>query len=305
MHAVEATSSFACFGSTCAVFVIGGGRCGTPDEAVARAERQLLSWHERFTRFEPTSELSRLNTDPRETVPVSGAMARFAEAVVDAARLSGGLVDATMLAELEDAGYWTDLGAPLDLPAALAIAPARAPAQPNRDLRWASIAVDPVARAITRPPGVMLDSGGLAKGCSRTSSPRAWTHTTATRSTARATCASAARPACPARSSSRARSTAARCTRSSSPTPASPPAASASEAGSTSPAPPPTICSTRPPGARLHRHRPGHGARAQRPGGRGAQQGRDPERPGLSRALAPRRRRRGLRRRLTRRRRAA
>ena len=164
MQAVEATSSFACFGSTCAVFVIGAGRCGTPDEAVARAERQLLSWHDRFTRFEPSSELSRLNADPRETVPVSGTMARFAETVVEAARLSEGLVDATMLAELEDAGYWTDLGAPLDLPAALVIAPPRTQAQPNRDGRWTRIAVDRVARTITRPRGVMLDSGGLAKG---------------------------------------------------------------------------------------------------------------------------------------------
>jgi len=160
----EASTSFACFGSTCAVFVTGDGRCGTPEQAVERAERQLLSWHERFTRFEATSELSRLNADPRRTVPVSGTMARFAQLVIEAACFTEGLVDATLLSELEDSGYTADLGAPVDLPVALALAPPRRPAGPNRQVRWADIAVDRVSRTVTRPPGTKLDSGGLAKG---------------------------------------------------------------------------------------------------------------------------------------------
>jgi thiamine biosynthesis lipoprotein len=63
----------------------GRGPRGAPAAAVAAIERSLLQWHRRFTRFEPGSELSRLNADPRGVVPVSPMMARFAEAVVAAA----------------------------------------------------------------------------------------------------------------------------------------------------------------------------------------------------------------------------
>ena len=70
-----------------------------------RARRQLLAWHDRFTRFDPHSELSRLNADPRGRVPVSRELALLAAAVADAGRRTGGLVDGTLVAELEAAGY--------------------------------------------------------------------------------------------------------------------------------------------------------------------------------------------------------
>ena len=38
----------------------------------------LLEWHERFSRFLADSELTRLNLDPRERVPASPLMLRFA-----------------------------------------------------------------------------------------------------------------------------------------------------------------------------------------------------------------------------------
>ena len=124
----------------------------------------MLDWHDRFTRFEATSELSQLNADLRKTVPVSDAMARFAEAVVTAARATGGLVDGTLLHELESAGYRQDLEAPVPLPRALAAAPRRRPAGSSPHVRWGEISVDRSQRTVTRAPGVALDSGGLAKG---------------------------------------------------------------------------------------------------------------------------------------------
>jgi thiamine biosynthesis lipoprotein len=161
----EATSTFGCFGSRCAVFVIGDGRRGTAAAAVERAKRRLLVWHERLTRFDPASELSRLNADPRARVPVSPVMARFVEAAIEAAERTGGLVDATLLTQLETAGYRAGLeGAPLPLELALRLAPARRPAAPARWSRWRKIEVDTAAGTVTRPPGVRLDSGGLAKG---------------------------------------------------------------------------------------------------------------------------------------------
>jgi thiamine biosynthesis lipoprotein len=156
--APEAHASFACFGSTCSVHVTG---VGAP-RAVASARRRLLGWHSRFTRFAADSELSKLNADPRTEVPASPIMRRLAAAVVDAARMTGGLVDATLLAEVESAGYTGDLGTPAPLRAALALAPPRRPAGPRTGSPWRALSVgDGVVR---RPPGLVLDSGGLAKG---------------------------------------------------------------------------------------------------------------------------------------------
>ena len=157
----EASATFGCFGSTCSVHV--GGE--EAPRAVASARRRLLAWHARFTRFTTDSELSRLNADPRREVPASPIMRRFAGAVVDAARLTGGLVDATLLDELESAGYARDLGpATNPLRYALALAPRRRPAQARPAAPWRWLGVDERAGVIRRPPGLLLDSGGLAKG---------------------------------------------------------------------------------------------------------------------------------------------
>lgn len=160
----EVSDYFDCFGSRCGALVTGSGSAGTAAEAVALARRALLSWHERFSRFLPDSELSRLNRDPRATVPVSPMMAEFAKAVRDAAPLSGGLVDATLLHEIEHAGYGQDLPDSVALATALSLAPERRPAAPAANQRWRELEVDLAASTVTRPPGLALDSGGLAKG---------------------------------------------------------------------------------------------------------------------------------------------
>jgi thiamine biosynthesis lipoprotein len=147
--------TFRCFGSQCAVLV---------DDRAAQllARRRLEAWHDRFSRFRPDSELSRLNADPRSAVPVSPVMARLVEAVISAARMTGGLVDATLLREIEAAGYRGDLGAPLPVGLALRLAPARRPAGPSAASRWREIRV--ADGVVHRPPGVAIDGGGLAKG---------------------------------------------------------------------------------------------------------------------------------------------
>lgn len=160
----ESGDTFACFGSTCSVFVAGDSERATAEDAVAGARRELLAWHRRFTRFEARSELSRLNADPRPAVRVSPIMARFADAVIEAAERTGGLVDATLVTELEAAGYTGDLPGGLDLRAALDAAPGRRPAHARAGGLWRSLAVDPDDRVVWRPPGLRLDSGGLAKG---------------------------------------------------------------------------------------------------------------------------------------------
>ncbi len=162
---LEVSVELDCFGSRCGARVIGSGRAGTAQDAAALVRRTLLEWHTRFSRFLPDSELSRLNADPRETVPVHPLMARLALAVREAGELSGGLVDGTLMAEIERAGYDRDLRhAPLALATALALAPARTPAAASPSGRWLEVEVDLAASTVTRPRGLALDSGGLAKG---------------------------------------------------------------------------------------------------------------------------------------------
>src|SRR4051794_15431341 len=150
----EASGSFACFGSTCSVHVIGDGAAGDADQAVAWARQRLEGWHQNFTRFEPDSELSLMNEDRGHAVGVSPTMARFAELARRAAELTNGLVDATLLCEIEAAGYTTDLATPADLRAALATAPPRTPAAPNPESRWRLLRVDRNENVVFRPPGV-------------------------------------------------------------------------------------------------------------------------------------------------------
>jgi thiamine biosynthesis lipoprotein len=161
----EASECFACFGGSCTVLVTGGGPAGTASEAVAHARNRLLDWHQQLSRFERDSELSQLNRDPRETVPVSAVMARFLESACRAAEVTGGLVDPTLIGELERGGYADHFErAALPLAAALSRARPREPARPNPGARWRSVTVDRRAGTVTRPPGLRLDTGGIAKG---------------------------------------------------------------------------------------------------------------------------------------------
>jgi thiamine biosynthesis lipoprotein len=160
----ETGDYFDCFGSRCAALVSGSGGAGSAADAVALVRRALLAWHARFSRFLPDSELSRVNRDACETLPVSPMMARLAKAVRDAGCMSGGLVDATLLDQLERAGYAHDLPGSVALHAALSLAPARMPASPALERQWREVNVDLTACTLTRPPGLALDSGGLAKG---------------------------------------------------------------------------------------------------------------------------------------------
>jgi thiamine biosynthesis lipoprotein len=183
----EVTERFECFGGWCTVIVApepGGPAAGagvaaaaaasaaaasaaaaSAAAAVGSAREALLGWHTQFSRFLADSELSRLNADPRETVPVSGLMARLVDAALRAAAISGGLVDPTLSDEIERAGYAGHFeGEGIPLAQALALAPPRAPATPRSDASWPLVAVDLSAGTVTRPVGVRLDPGGIAKG---------------------------------------------------------------------------------------------------------------------------------------------
>ena len=77
---------------------------------------------------------------------------------------TGGLVDPTLVSELERAGYADSREgaerAPLS--EALAAAPARRPARPSPHAVWRRVRVD--AASVRRPAGVRIDTGGTCKG---------------------------------------------------------------------------------------------------------------------------------------------
>ena len=160
----EHRETFSCFGSECTV-IVSDRLSARAAAAVALARRRLLEWHSQFSRFEPNSELSALNEDLRETVPVSPLLRRIVEAGIRAAHSTGGLVDPTLVAEIELAGYASDLTADaVPLATGLALAPPRVPGAANPAARWRRVDVDRAAGTITRPPGIKLDLGGIAKG---------------------------------------------------------------------------------------------------------------------------------------------
>lgn len=155
--------SFRCMGCDMRVLVEDGER--SRDAAVA-ARLRLEAIDARLSRFRPDSELARLNADPRATVPASPLLRAAVRAAIWAAERTDGLVDPTLLDDLEHAGYRHSLSgiARAGLAGALAEAPPRTPARARAERRWRAIHVDDGAGTIARPPGLRIDTGGSTKG---------------------------------------------------------------------------------------------------------------------------------------------
>jgi thiamine biosynthesis lipoprotein len=161
----EAHRSFGCFGGTATIHIRAANTVAG-EKAADLARTRLLDAHRRLSRFSDESELTRLNDDPRREVPATPLMRALAVAVRSGGSRSGGLVDATLLDPIERAGYRDSLdGEPsISLPEALAGRAERAPGAPHPDRLWRAIGVDEARGTVIRPPGVKIDSGGIAKG---------------------------------------------------------------------------------------------------------------------------------------------
>jgi len=138
----ELVECFDCFGGTVTLSA-SGPSAAEVRTALGFARRLALDVHHQLTRYEPSSELSRLNADPRRAVPASAMLRRFARAVHWAGTTSGGLVDATCSPPGVPSGW-------------------RAHREPVAAGGWRHVHAD--HSHVLRPPGVHLDSGGLAKG---------------------------------------------------------------------------------------------------------------------------------------------
>ena len=139
-----------------------------PPRAAADAVETLLREYDAtLSRFRPDSELTRLNADPREVVPASPLLRSAVLAALEAAELTGGLVDPALLDGIEATGYratWEPRRR-LRLRSALGETGAtRRAARPDPRFRWRLITVDDEAGTVRRPPGLRIDTGGTGRG---------------------------------------------------------------------------------------------------------------------------------------------
>lgn len=156
------------FGSEVRVLIGPPSREGIRPPALAALELEafLRSIHRRLTRFDSASDLCALNVCKSESCEVSPLLALAVRAAIWAAERSGGLVDPTLVDEIERVGYERSrVGLePASLERALASALTRRRARPHPLARWRQVSVDQMRCVVTRPPGVRLDLGGVGKG---------------------------------------------------------------------------------------------------------------------------------------------
>lgn len=126
-------------------------RAGADAETVLR---QISAWADRLTRFTATSELSRLNRDPRPEVPVGPTLA----AVIDWGRyaegMTGGMVDIGLLDARLAAEGASNVG---DAPAGMSYEASPASRSWSLDRRARGAVV-------RRPVGLRFDLDGVGKG---------------------------------------------------------------------------------------------------------------------------------------------
>jgi thiamine biosynthesis lipoprotein len=135
-------------------------------EAAASARKWIEGFDCALSRFRSQSELSRMNRDPAPVVAASPLLRELVRAGITAAADTGGLVDPTMVNEIEEAGYASSRGRAdrRTLEHALRWAPPRRRAMPDPRARWRRFIVDDEAGTVARDPGLRFDSGGIGKG---------------------------------------------------------------------------------------------------------------------------------------------
>ena len=123
---------------------------------LARADAWLQAFEARFSRFLPTSEVSRLNASAGARFRVSPALLHLVELALDYAGRTDGLFDPAILRDLERAGYDRSFElVPL----------VEHTARPRvSELSWRDVRIDTSARTIELPAGGGIDLGGIGKG---------------------------------------------------------------------------------------------------------------------------------------------
>jgi thiamine biosynthesis lipoprotein len=124
--------------------------------ALNEVEQFFHAMHARFTRFEPTSELSALNVSAGLPFAASPEMFEAVKLALKFSDLTGGLFNPTIIGALEAAGYDRTFEAIKETD--------RRPVVTSRVSAASSIILDATHRTITLPIGVRIDLGGIVKG---------------------------------------------------------------------------------------------------------------------------------------------
>jgi thiamine biosynthesis lipoprotein len=125
---------------------------GATTEELERIQWLFEGWERVFSRFRADSELNRVNRSESRVVVVSDLFARVLRAALAAAHSTNGLVDPTLGAAIEAAGYDRDFS--------LLANDARPPGPAVRGRRDS---VRLSGRLLSRPPGIALDLNGVVK----------------------------------------------------------------------------------------------------------------------------------------------
>jgi len=123
------------------------------DERSFEAIKRLFEDREAaFSRFRAGSELAGVNAAAGRSVPVSRGFSKAVDVALWAARVTDGLVDPTLGAAIEAAGYDADFAE---------IRPDPRPAQSAPPAEWQAISVS--GGLLSRPCGTVLDLNGVVK----------------------------------------------------------------------------------------------------------------------------------------------
>ncbi len=147
------SARFPAMGTTAHVVLLGGA-----EPLLELARTRIGELERRWSRFLPDSELCRLNQARGRPVRVSSDTLLAVRAAIAAWHLLNGAFDPTVLDALEHAGYnrtFAEITSRVEGPTDSTI-----PIVPG----CAGITIDPLVRAVTLPPTVRLDLGGIGKG---------------------------------------------------------------------------------------------------------------------------------------------
>jgi thiamine biosynthesis lipoprotein len=147
-HPAPVTTTTAMMGGHVAVSLAAADSRATALRDSERVIARMAAWASRLTRFSPDSDLSRVNGDPREVVPLTPTMASVLDWARTAEHFTDGIVDVA----------WLDARL-----AAEGLGP-RGPRPGRASRAWSLDRSDPRVTWLRRPVGLRLDLDGVAKG---------------------------------------------------------------------------------------------------------------------------------------------
>lgn len=127
-----------------------------PAAATNRVRALFATWEAALSRFRPDSELCHMNAGAGRPFTASPLLFGVMQAAVRAARATDGLFDPSLGVQVRALGY--------DRSFDLIAGGPDGPVDARPGGAWRNVALDPLTRSVTVPPGVGIDLGGIAKG---------------------------------------------------------------------------------------------------------------------------------------------